>query len=259
MTVGSVSVTVTDDDEGEDKKVEPPEMVVIPGGSFRMGCLNDDGGGVGCLASEFPVHTVRVRRFALSKYEVTFAEWDACVAAGGCNGYSPDDEDWGRGDRPVINVSWEDAQSYVAWLSAQTGEAYRLPSEAEWEYAARAGTQTKYHWGNSVSRNRANCDGCGSRWDDEQTAPVGSFRPNSWDLHDLHGNVFEWVQDCWHSDYTGAPSDGSAWERGRCSSRIQRGGSWASSPRNIRSAVRWADAADDRDDDYGFRVARSLP
>ena len=234
---------------------EGPEMVVIPAGTFRMGCLNDAGG---CGSHQFPVHTVSVPSFALSKYEVTFAQWDACVAAGGCNGYRPDDQGWGRGDRPVIKVNWGDAQSYVAWLSAQTGKDYRLPSEAEWEYAARAGTETRYHWGDEIGVNRANCDGCGSQWDDRQTAPVGSFGPNAWGLHDMHGNVFEWPQDCWNDDYQGAPSDGSAWESGDCSRRILRSGSWAASPGILRSASRFIGTADTRARDNGFRIVRSL-
>ena len=145
-----------------------PEMVVIPAGNFRMGCLSYDDD---CYDSEKPVHDVRIPQpFALSKHEVTFADWDACVSAGGCNGYRPDDREWGRGSRPVINVSWADAQAYVAWLSAETGKTYRLPSESEWEYAARAGTITAYSWGNQIGHNETNCDGCGSRWDNDRTA-----------------------------------------------------------------------------------------
>ena len=157
-----------------------PEMAVISAGRFRMGCLSNDDA---CDSDEEPDHKVTIgRAFALSTHEVTFAQWDACVAGGGCGGHRPEDEGWGRGDRPVINVSWEDAQSYVAWLSRETGETYRLPSESEWEYAARAGTATKYSWGNEIGVNRANCDGCGSRWDDRRTAPAGSFAPNGFGL-----------------------------------------------------------------------------
>ena len=143
----------------------------------------------------------------------------------GAKGIVPD-RGWGRGNRPVINVSWKDAQSYVRWLSQRTGHRYSLPSESEWEYVARAGTDTRYSWGDEIGRNRANCDGCGSRWDDEQTAPVGSFSPNAWGVHDMHGNVWEWVEDCWNDSYVGAPSDGSAWESGECGYRVLRGGSW---------------------------------
>ena len=195
-----------------------PEMVVIPAGSFRMGCLSGD-----CYRNE-PVHSVSIESFELSKYEVTFEEYDAFTDATGRE--RANDRGWGRGRRPVINVSWDDAVAYTQWLSSQTGERYRLPSEAEWEYAARAGSTTKYSWGNDIGRNRANCDGCGSRWDDRQTAPVGSFSANRWGLHDMHGNVWEWVQDCWNGNYRGAPTDGSAWESGDCSERVLRGGSW---------------------------------
>ena len=146
-----------------------PLMVAVPAGSFRMGCVNDDGE---CLTHYLPVHTVNVPRFGLSKHEVTFAQWDACLDAGGCNGYRPDDRGWGRGDRPAMRIRWSDAQSYVSWLSRQTGQPYRLPSESEWEYAARAGREAKYHWGAAVGENRANCDGCGSVWDGRSTAPA---------------------------------------------------------------------------------------
>ena len=167
--------------------------------------------------------------FALSKFEVTFAQWDACVVDGGCNGYRPDDLGWERGSRPVIQVSWEDAQTYVSWLSRSTGENYRLPSESEWEYAARAGSTTQYNWGNDIGRNRANCDGCGSQWN-QRTAPVGSFAANAFGLHDMHGNVYEWVQDCWNLSYAGAPTDGRAWVHGDCEIRVVRGGSWSQQP-----------------------------
>ncbi len=238
-----------------------PEMVVIPAGSFRMGCLSSDNS---CRSNVFPVHRVDVPRFALSKYEVTFVEWDACVAAGGCNGYRPHAR-WGRGDDPVIHVSWHDAQSYVAWLSTQTGEEYRLPSEAEWEYAARAGTETKYHWGDQIGVNQANF---GKSFVEvielrrrRGTVPVGQFDPNAWGLYDMHGNVSEWVQDCWNESYVGAPNDGSAWESGSCGSRVLRGGSWNSSSggEGLRSAFRYGVSPDDRDFNDGFRIARSLP
>ena len=146
-----------------------PEMVTIPAGSFQMGCVS----GRNCYSNEKPVHSVRIESFELSKYEVTFEEYDAFTDATGRE--RADDEGWGRGRRPVINVSWDDAVAYTQWLSSQTGVSYRLPSEAEWEYAARAGSMTRYSWGNDIGRNRANCDGCGSQWDDRQTAPVGSF------------------------------------------------------------------------------------
>ena len=232
-----------------------PEMVVIPAGSFRMGCVS----GQDCVDYEFPIREVTIpRAFAVSKHEVTFAEWDACVADGGCDGHRPVDAGWGRGDRPVINVSWVDARWYVAWLSRRTGETYRLLSEAEWEYVARAGSSTSYSWGNEIGNNRANCDGCGSQWDDSQTAPVGSFAANAFGVHDMHGNVVEWVEDCWNEDYAGAPSDGSAWRSGDCDGRFLRGGSWNRFPGRLRSAYRYGIAAGGRGSNIGFRVARTL-
>ena len=235
-----------------------PEMVVIPSGSFRMGCVS----GQGCNDDAKPVHDVRIAQpFALSKHEVTFADWDACVSAEGCNSYRPDDRGWGRGSRPVIYVSWADAQTYVSWLSQQTGEEYRLPSESEWEYAARAGTTTKYFWGNQIGHNRANCDGCGSRWSGlfgRRTAPVGSFSPNSWGIHDMQGNVREWVEDCWNHSYIGAPSGGEPWISGDCSRRVLRGGSSASFPWKLGSANRVGFTKSSRWEYVGFRVARTL-
>ena len=207
--------------------------------------------------AEGPQRWVRVERFALGRYEVTFEEYERFVRAAGRG--RPDDGGWGRGRRPVINVSWADATAYAAWLSAETGLRYRLPSEAEWEYAARAGTETRYSWGNAIGRNRANCWDCGSRWDGEQTAPVGSFAANTWGLHDLHGNVTEWVEDCWHDSYRGAPADGRAWTTGgSCSRRVSRGGSWRDGPRYLRAANRYRDSAGDRHVSLGFRVARTL-
>ena len=229
-------------------------MVVIPAGSFRMGCVS----GISCENYEKPVHEVSIQSFALSKHEVTFDEWDACVRHGGCNGYGPHDGGWGRSDRPVIGVSWEDAQSFVSWLSEVTGHDYRLPTEAEWEYAARAGTDTKYSWGNDIGRNRANCDSCGSRWDNEMTAPVGSFAPNGFGLYDMHGNVSEWVEDCWNWSYSGAPSHGNAWRQGDCGDRVVRGGCWYWGPNMLRSVCRTLSNSSSSSSYYGFRVARTL-
>ena len=227
------------------------EMVVIPAGSFRMGCVS----GRDCHDDEHPVHEVQVESFELGKYEVTFEEYDQFTAATGRDWATG--KGWGRGRRPVIHVSWEDAVAYTRWLSEQTGKRYRLPSAAEWEYAARAGTVTKYSWGNEIGRNRANCYGCGSQWGGKQTAPVGSFGPNGWGLHDMHGNVWEWVQDCWNGSYRGAPADGSAWESGVCSRRVLRGGAWTSNPRSLRSADRLRDTTSIRHHTIGFRVART--
>ena len=202
---------------------------------------------------------MRVESFELGKYEVTFEEYDRFTGGDGPGGRA-DDRGWGRGRgrRPVIMVSWDDAVAYTRWLSEQTGEQYRLSSEAEWEYAARAGTVTKYSWGNGIGHNRANCYGCGSQWDNEQTAPVGSFAPNGWGLHDMHGNVWEWVQDCWNDSYGGAPTDGSAWQQGNCSRRVLRGGSWFDSSRDLRSADRGRVTASIRYGSDGFRVARTV-
>ena len=159
--------------------------------------------------------------FALSTHEVTFEDYDRFTHPNEVN-----DQGWGRGRRPVINVSWDEAKDYVEWLSSETGATYRLPSEAEWEYAARAGTANKYSWGNEIGANRANCqnDHCGDQW--KRTAPVGSFPPNGFGLYDMHGNVWEWVEDCWNGSYAGAPADGDAWRSGDCAKRVLRGGSW---------------------------------
>jgi formylglycine-generating enzyme required for sulfatase activity len=230
-----------------------PEMVVIPAGSFQMGDLS--GGGA---ANEKPVHGVTISRsFAVGKFEVTFSEWDACVSSGGCS-HRPDDRGWGRDRRPVIYVSWDDAQSYIKWISAKTGKGYRLLSESEWEYVARAGSTTEYPWGSEVGSNRANCSGCGSSWDGTQTAPVGSFSSNRFGLHDTVGNVWEWVGDCWNWSYAGAPSDGSAQTGGDCSRRVLRGGSWSIGPRYVRSADRDGARSAGRGSDFGFRLARTL-
>jgi formylglycine-generating enzyme required for sulfatase activity len=231
-----------------------PEMIVIPAGNFIMGSPKEE---KRRYKDEGPQHKVIIAKpFAVSKFEVTFEEWDACVAVGGCVQVS--DSGMGRGTQPVINVGWEEVQQYVAWLSKQTGQTYRLLSEAEWEYAARAGTDTAYSWGDKIDRGNANCNGCGSRWDGRQSAPVGSFAANKFGLHDMHGNVWEWVQDCYQDNYEGAPADGSAWIIIDCSGRVVRGGSWLSNARDIRSAIRDGFATDYRLNYLGFRVAATL-
>ena len=229
-----------------------PEMVVIPAGSFQMGCVS----GIDCFDVEKPVQEVKIDSFALSKYEVTFEEYDAFTDATGRE--RADDQGWGRGRRPVIKVSWHDAVAYAEWLSEQTGERYRLPSEAEWEYAARAGTKTAYSWGNDIGRNRANCNGCASPLGGLRTTPVGSFAANAWGVHDMHGNVWEWVQDCWNDNYEGTPTDGSAWLLGNCSVRVMRGGSWFDRPKGLRSAFRNWYSTFIRFNYFGFRVARDF-
>jgi formylglycine-generating enzyme required for sulfatase activity len=226
-----------------------PWMVVLPAGSFTMGSPESE---PGREKDEGPQHRVQVASFAIGQYEVTFRQWDACVAAGGCK-HKPGDEGWGRGQRPVINVSWNDAQQYVKWLNSKTGQPYRLPSEAEWEYAARAGTSTPYAFGESLTKAQANFGGT-------RTLPVGSLAKNRWDLYDLHGNAWEWVQDCWHSSYQGAPSDGRAW-LSSCgdSRRLMRGGSWYARQEDARSSRRLGDGPIARGGDMSFRLARVLP
>jgi formylglycine-generating enzyme required for sulfatase activity len=228
-----------------------PEMVVVPRGEFVMGSNTGDD-------DEKPMHKVTIARpFAVSKFEITFDEWDACVALGGC-AHLPGDQGWGRGSRPVVNVNWYDAQQYVIWLSKLTGKPYRLLSEAEWEYAARAGSNKIYSWGDPVGNGNANCAGCGGRWDNTQTAPAGSFAANAFGLHDMHGNVWEWVQDCYESGYDGAPTDGSARLDGDCNLRALRSGSWDFGPQSLRSALRLRDASESRRGNLGFRVGRTV-
>ena len=230
-----------------------PLMVVIPSGQFTMGSPGDE---ADRTAGEGPQHEVTIARsFAVSKSEVTFEQWDACVAAAAC----PQAVDgWGRGTMPVIDVSWDGAKLYVAWLSRVTGKEYRLPTEAEWEYAARAGMSSRYSWGDEPGIGHANCNGCGSAWN-LQTAPVGSFQPNAFALLDMHGNVWEWVEDVWHDSYEGAPVDGSAWlEGGDANFRVVRGGSWHNEPELVRSAVRFERHRKVQFDTLGFRVARTL-
>jgi formylglycine-generating enzyme required for sulfatase activity len=168
------------------------------------------------------------------------------------------DNGWGRGLRPVINVTWNDAQRYAAWFSKVTGKFYRLLSEAEWEYAARAGAHTAYSWGDEVGKGNAHCDDCGSSRDAGQTTPVGSFAANAFGIHDMHGNVWEWVEDCYHRNYSGAPTDGSAWTSGDCNYRVARGGSWNDEAGYSRSARRYKVATGYRNLDTGFRVGRAL-
>lgn len=233
-----------------------PSMVVVPAGSFMMGSPPSEIR----WDSEGSQHDVTIlKAFAAGRFSVTFDEWDACVADGGCNGYKPDDNGWGRGRRPVINVSWNDAKAYVAWLAKNTGKPYRLLSEAEREYVTRAGTTTAYWWGNDIGEGNANCHGCGGQWGDgKQTAPVDSFKPNPWGLYQVAGNVFEWVEDCWNDNYARAPTDGSAWVSGDCMSRVLRGGSWGNVPLYLRAARRDRDTSDHRYVYFGFRVGRTL-
>jgi formylglycine-generating enzyme required for sulfatase activity len=233
-----------------------PKMVVVPAGNFMMGSPANE---TGRYPNEGPQHAVTIlKAFAVSETELTFEEWDACVAEGGCGGYGPPDAGWGRGRRPVINVSWNDARSYVAWLSMKTGKTYRLLSEAEYEFATRAGTQTEYQWGSAIGRNHASCNDCGSDWDAYITAPVGSFAANAFGLYDMVGNVSVWTEDCYHDSYDAAPADGSAWTAGDCSRRVVRGASWFNPPARLRSAARDWSPTDIWVYVLGLRVARTL-
>jgi len=233
-------------------------MVVMPAGEFTMGSPPSEGG------AEVQHRVTIATPFAVSKFEITFEEWDACVMDGGCGGYRPDDEGWGRGKRPVINISWEDGQAYASWLSNKTGKQYRLLSESEWEYAARAGTTTRFGQGDSISPGEANyngsIDGSGpSAVNRQSTMPVGSFPANGFGLHDMNGNVSEWVEDCWHDEYAAKPPiDGSAWLEGNCNGRVVRGGSWEDSQVELRSAARTGGDKEDRFYTDGLRMARSL-
>jgi formylglycine-generating enzyme required for sulfatase activity len=240
-----------------------PEMVVVPAGTFTMGAPPIEEGFENSAPSynEGPAHRVTIsRQFAVGKFAVTFAEWDACVAAGGCNGYRPSDEQWGRDRQPVIRVSWDDAKAYVAWLSRKTGKPYRLLSEAEREYVARADTTSPYWWGSAILTRQANFDsrgyaaaGGGYRG---KPMPVDAFAPNPWDLYQVHGNVWEWVEDCYNESYDEAPSDGSAWTSGDCSRRVLRGGSWGDQRDRLRAAAR--NKNEYRINLIGFRIARTL-
>ena len=233
-----------------------PQMVVLPAGLFAMGSPVAE---QGHQPSEEPQHQVTIAKpFAVSKSELTFDEWDTCVNYDGCP-QSVADSGWGHGQQPLINVTWDDAQHYVAWLSKMTGKPYRLLTEAEYEFAARAGATTAYSWGDDIGKDNANCKGCGSQWDNTQTAPIGSFAANGFGLFDMVGNVWEWVEDCVNNNYDGAPTDGSAWIKGGdCKNRIVRGGSWNNTPVNLRAANRVGTSTGFRDNLLGFRVARTL-
>jgi formylglycine-generating enzyme required for sulfatase activity len=264
-----------------------PEMVAIPAGSFLMGSPTTERGR---FDVEGPQHVVALRAFAIGKYDVTSAEFSTFLrdtgyqpapcdpilgigwpALGKAPAYRPGITDpplW-----PAHCLNWSDAQAYIAWLnrrvrglpsaSKQRDGPYRLPSEAECEYAARGGTTTARWWGNAIGTSKANCNGCGSQWDDTLLAPVGSFGPNPFGLYDMLGNVWQWVNDCWNESYVGAPGDGSSWMSGDCSRRVLRGGSWSNLPAFVRSAARTKADSAGGDFDYssyaGFRVARTLP
>ncbi|RXH28166.1 hypothetical protein XH99_14985 [Bradyrhizobium nanningense] len=221
--------------------VREPEMVAVRGGSFVMGS-NDD-------PTERPIHQVTLRPFSIGKYPVTVQEWNTCAAAQAC-AFSGS----GLDDAPMSNVSWTDAQQYVAWLARVTKKPYRLPSEAEWEYAARGGTQTKYWWGDKLQPRMAGCKDCGDMAA-EQPAKVGIYKPNPFGLYDMGGGVDQWVEDCWHKTYQGAPGDGSAWSSPDCTSHVLRSGSWKNDSRYVRPANRDGYDTNVRYPTHGFRIA----
>jgi formylglycine-generating enzyme required for sulfatase activity len=272
-------------EQDTESAVSVTTMLSIPGGQFVMGST-------GFSNVETPAHTVTIQPFQLGETEVTWAQYQGCIDSGACsnNAY---DQGWGKANRPVINVSWNDVQRYIQWLNKKTGQRFRLASEAEWEYAARAvvgkgdrevdiNSNKNYFWGDNIGENNANCDGCGSQWDDKKTAPVASFSANAIGLYDMHGNAWEWVQDCWHDNYKGAPTNGDAWEvvlqdsaklqrafkmqdasiipekstiQEQCRRRVLRGGSWNNVRGYLRSAYRSADSAENTYFNFGFRLA----
>jgi formylglycine-generating enzyme required for sulfatase activity len=230
-----------------------PKMIVIPAGRYTMGSSVGEQGRY--ISS--PQHAITIAEpLAVSEFDVTFADWDACVSVGGCPAVG--DSGMGRGTTPAVNISWNEAQQYVMWLSKMTGRSYRLLTEAEWEYAARAGSTTAYYWGDEIGKENADCNGCGTKWDYIKASPVGSFKPNLFGLYDMAGDVWQWVQDCFHDDYIGAPADGSAWTAGDCSIHVVRGGAWYEFPPNLRSADRGKESSSERNYGVGFRVGRSL-
>jgi len=249
-----LNVTITLEKVPVDELEQTLGLISIPAGSFQMG--SNDGG-----SDEKPVHRVSISAFKMMEKELTWAQYQPCIDAGVCS--SDSDAGFGKGNRPVINVSWDDAQTYATWLSKKTGKHYRLPSEAEWEYAARAGSTTKYSWGNAINHDLANygtdecCDGKvegKDKW--LNTSPVGSFKANAFGLYDMHGNVWEWTQDCWNDSYSGALSTNKAWEDGDCAKRVLRGGSWGYTPLNLRSAFRYGSSAAARSLNIGFRLVQ---
>jgi formylglycine-generating enzyme required for sulfatase activity len=228
-----------------------PEMLVLQPGSFVMGDANGD-------RSEKPAHRVTIRKaFAIGKYEVTLGQWNACTQAGACKAI-PEATSWSD-QSPARDLSWTDAQQYVRWLSKQTGQKYRLPTEAEWEYAARAGTSTRYWWGEKMQPGKANCKGCGGDWNNDAPVNVDVFPPNPYGIYGMNGGVWEWVEDCWQKDYDGAPTDGSAWTSSDCRENVIRGGSWRNDSTYAHSASRFTYDTTVRYILNGFRVARTLP
>jgi formylglycine-generating enzyme required for sulfatase activity len=251
-----------------------PEMVVVPAGSFTMGSPSDEPEPESWLKGiESPQHKVAIAKpFAIGRFAVTFDEWDAAQqdkdwqAVTSRAARQPNDNGWGRGDGPVIDVGWDDAKAYATWLSQKSGNNYRLPSEAEWEYACRAGTTTPFWWGKAITPEQANYNGSADPYKGggnkgeyrRKTLPVKSFEPNPWGIYQVHGNVWEWCEDCWNDSYNGAPGDGSAWSAGNCSQRVLRGGSWGNIPWHLRAAARVRYDSELRRYAAGFRVARTF-
>lgn len=245
-----------------------PELVVVPAGRFVMGITPAEAERMGAPGNRYvsweqPQHEVTIgKALAMGRYPVTRDEYalfaaEAGQEVAGTLWQTPGIRQTGRD--PVVKVSWTEAKAYIAWLSRKTGRSYRLPTEAEWEYAVRAGTTTPWWWGDEVGTANAVCDGCGTNWDGKGTAPVDAMPPNPWGLYDMLGNAFDMVEDCWNPSYEGAPSDGSAWLGGDCNLRVSRGGSWTLDPRFVRAGTRGRDKPDYRGAMVGFRVARDLP
>lgn len=227
-----------------------PVLVPVKAGAFTMGSAADD-------PSERPPHRVTVNEaFAIGKYEVTVEQWDACVQAGACPRVVADAAR--PRTTPVRDVSWDDAQLFVQWLSKASGKTYRLPSEAEWEYALRGSTSSRYWWGDQMQPGKANCKDCGEPWQRDTPVSVGSFAPNPFGLHDMNGSVWEWVSDCWHNSYKGAPADARPWDEPNCRARVIRGGSWREGASYMPSSTRFKYDASVRHSQNGFRVARDL-
>ncbi|MFN3077071.1 MAG: formylglycine-generating enzyme family protein [Alphaproteobacteria bacterium] len=231
---------------------ECPEVVVVPAGEFVMGA--DDG-----PADQKPAHLVKLANpFAMTTNVITFDQWESCLADGGCS-KNPDDHEWGRGTRPVINVSWDDARGYAGWLSRKTGARYRLPTEAEFEYAARAGTTTAFWWGDEVGVDHANCRHCTGPTISDRSSPAGSYPANPFGLYDMNGNVWEWIADCWYPNHKAAPDDGSAREAPNCAYRVSKGGAWYYEPRLSRPSARVRQHNTMWSYTVGFRLVRELP
>lgn len=229
-----------------------PELAVIPAGTFTMGASGRE-------KHEKPAHPVTIAKpFAIGIYEVTFDEWRACFEEKACKRW-PDDHLWGRGRRPVINLYYSEIRQYLDWISKKTGKTYRLPSEAEWEYAARGGTRTEYWWGDDIGQGNANCRNCGTKWSGKESAPVGSLAPNPYGLYDTAGNIWEYVQDCWNPTHLGAPADGKPRFEGKCRDRVTKGGSWYYFSKLSRSAFRYKNDVRVKSYNIGFRVLRELP